>query len=150
MQQIIDELNARLIEEQTAIQQYSIHKAFFTLWGYVKLTEYIQERIDDETSHYNRLLERIRFLGGIPAAGLNNVDVGNDVRQMHGFDLTSEQDAIQKYNATAALCVQLGDWGTHELIQDILEDEEDHSRGLQAQLTQISQMSIENYLGSKI
>ena len=45
-----------------------------------------------------------------------------------------------------SLCLEAGDNGSRELIEDNLEDEEEHLDWLEAQLDQIEQMGLQNYL----
>lgn len=150
-QQIIDQLNLRLVEELTAINQYKNNLSLFVLWGYEKLAEYIKERIEDEQKHYNKLLDRIRFLGGMPIVGkLNEVKTGQDISKIHENDLVSEIDAVQKYNETIHLCVALGDNGTRLIIEEILKDEEEHINDLEKQLIEIKQIGTQNFLSTKI
>lgn len=151
-QQIIDQLNLRLVEELTTGNvQYKNNRSVFAIWEYNKLVEYIDERISDEARHYEMILNRIRFLGGIPVVGkLNEVLTGGDVVQIHENDHVAELDAIKKYNETIKLCSALGDNGTRVMLESILADEEDHARDLEAQLIQLKQMGIQNYLSAKI
>ena len=148
---IITALNARLAEELTAVAQYEAHRAALAVQKYPKLVAYLQERIDDERKHYDALAERIRFLGGSIEAGvLNPVFVGSDIRAMHFNDLSSETDAVAKYRDTIRLAFDLGDHGTRTILEGILTDEEDHLRDLEAHITQIEQMTVQNYLSAKI
>ena len=43
----------------------------------------------------------------------------------------------------------MGDGGSRELIEDNLEDEEEHLDWLEAQVDQIAQMGLQNYLLSQ-
>ena len=51
---------------------------------------------------------------------------------------------------TKRVCVDLKDNGTKELLESILADEEDHVDWLEAQLAQIEQVGLENYLSEQI
>ena len=150
-QTIIGQLNLRLIEELTGIVQYKNNRSLFLIWGYDRLVSYIDERIADETVHYEKLLSRIRFLDGIPVVGMiNEVMAGQDVKQIHTFDRVSEYNAITRYNQTIKLCETLGDAGTRDVLASILSDEEDHIKDLDSQLIQISQITLQNYLSANL
>ncbi len=58
----------------------------------------------------------------------------------------AEDGAVKMYNDSIALCVSLGDNGTRDLLDEILEDEEAHIDWLETQLDQIGQMGIGSYL----
>jgi len=46
--------------------------------------------------------------------------------------------------------MELGDNGSRELIEDNLEDEDTHLNWLEAQLDQVNQMSLQNYLLAQV
>lgn len=50
------------------------------------------------------------------------------------------------YNGVIRQASEVSDNGTRELLDSILRDEEDHADWLEAQLDQIQQMGIQNYL----
>ena len=143
---IIADMNERIKEELGAINQYSIHRAIMGNWNYSGFVAYIQERISDEVNHYNLLLDRICLLGGFPDVGVVNVNPADMVDGMLLNDGAAELDAIAKYNQTIRLCVEVGDDDTRRLIETILADETDHAKDISAQLTQIAQMGLQNYL----
>lgn len=145
--QIIDSLNARLAEELTAINQYMVHSEMCDNWGYERLHKIIEKRAIDEMKHAEKLIARILFLDGRPiVSNLNKITIGSEVEKMHLNDHAAEADAIKNYNESIKLAVEVGDNGTRELLEKILHDEEDHIDLLEAQLDQIKQMGIQNYL----
>ena len=144
---VIERLNARLADELTAINQYMVHAEMCDNWGYEHLHEAIQKRAIDEMKHAEKLIGRILFLEGRPTVSkLNKISIGPDVEKMHKNDHEAEETAIKDYNADIELCVELHDNGTRELFESILKDEEAHIDWLEAQLDQIDQMGIQNYL----
>ena len=62
----------------------------------------------------------------------------------------SEATAVKAYNKAIAQTVQLGDNGSRELLESILKDEEDHIDWLEAQLDQVKQMGVQNYLAQQM
>ena len=145
--QIIDSLNARLAEELTAINQYMVHSEMCDNWGYERLHKIIEKRAIDEMKHAEKLIARILFLDGRPiVSNLNKIHIGAEVEKMHLNDHEAEADAIKNYNESIKLAVKVGDNGTRELLEKILHDEEEHIDLLEAQIDQIKQMGIQNYL----
>jgi bacterioferritin len=74
------------------------------------------------------------------------MNIGATVEAQLKHDLEAEAGAIKDYNEGVRLCLELGDNGSRELIDANLKDEEDHLDWLEAQLEQISQMGLQNYL----
>jgi len=148
---LIEQLNARLSEELTAINQYMVHAEMCENWNYKKLDEAIEKRAIAEMKHAEKLIARILFLEGIPVvSNLNKVYIGADVPKMHASDRTAEETAIKNYNDTIKLAVEVGDNGTRDFLQSILNDEEEHLDWIEAQQDQIQQIGIQNYLVEQI
>jgi bacterioferritin len=144
---IIKQLNARLADELTAINQYMVHAEMNDNWGYERLHNAVQKRAIDEMKHAEKLISRILFLEGQPiVSDLNKVTIGQDVTGQHKNDWKAEDTAIRDYNADIRLAAELGDNGTREMLESILKDEESHIDWIEAQLDQIKQMGIQNYL----
>jgi bacterioferritin len=148
---IIAQLNDLLADELTAISQYMVQSEMCSNWGYDKLHKAIEKRAIDEMKHAEKLIGRIIFLEGTPVVSkLNKVDVGADVEAQHKNDLKAEQGAIQAYNESIRLAVELADNGTRELLESVLKDEEDHIDWIEAQLDQIKQMGTQVYLSEQL
>lgn len=148
---VIEHLNMRLAEELTAINQYMVHSEMCDNWGYERLHQAIEKRAIDEMKHAEKLIARILFLDGRPiVSDLNKMHIGAEVPKMHESDRSAEEGAIKGYNESIRLAVEVGDNGTRELLEDILEEEEMHIDWLEAQLDQIKQMGSQNYLVEQI
>jgi bacterioferritin len=148
---IIEKLNALLADELTAISQYMVHSAMCENWGYARLHGLIEKRAIDEMKHADTLISRILFLEGIPVVSrLNKMSIGAEVPAQHENDRQAEDAAIRSYNEGIKLAAELGDNGTRELLGKILMDEERHIDLLEAQLDQIRQMGLPDYLGEQL
>lgn len=146
-EKVIALMNDLLSDELTAINQYIVHSEMCADWGYDKLHEAAEKRAIQEMKHAETLIGRILFLEGTPVvSNLKRIHIGADVAAQHHNDLESEYEAVKAYNDGIGLTTQVGDNGTREMLEDILEDEEAHVDWLEAQLAQIEQMSIQNYL----
>jgi bacterioferritin len=144
---VIESLNVLLADELTAINQYMVQSEMCANWGYEKLHKAIEKRAIQEMKHAEKLIGRILFLEGTPTVSkLNKIEIGADVEAQHKLGLAAEGGAVKAYNDGIKLAVEVGDNGTRDLLESILKDEEDHIDWLEAQLDQIKQMGIQNYL----
>lgn len=144
---IIKALNDNLRDELTAINQYIIHAEMCENWGYGKLHKHIRGRSIAEMKHAEAIIARILFLEGLPIVSqLNPMKIGKDVKAMMENDWQAEKDAIASYNEAVKLASDLKDHGSKQLFESNLRDEEAHIDWLEAQLDQIGQMGIQNYL----
>jgi bacterioferritin len=146
-EKIIEKLNALLADELTAVNQYIVQSEMCANWGYQRLHAAIEKRAIEEMKHAEKLIARILFLEGRPiVSSLNKINIGAQVEEHHANDWAAEEGAIKAYNEGILLAVEVGDNGTRELFESILTDEEDHIDWIEAQLDQIKQMGIQNYL----
>ena len=146
-EKVIALLNDLLADELTAINQYIVHSEMCADWGYDKLHEAAEKRAIQEMKHAEMLIGRVLFLEGTPiVSDLKKIHIGPDVAAQHRNDLNAETEAVKAYNDGIRLTAELGDNGSRELLEGILKDEEIHLDWLEAQLEQIEQMGIQNYL----
>ena len=149
-EKVIATLNELLADELTAISQYMVHSEMCADWGYGRLHEAVEKRAIGEMKHAEELIGRILFLEGQPIVSkLNKMDIGADVEAQLKNDLAAEVGAIKGYNEAIRLFQEVGDNGSRELISGNLVDEEGHLDWLEAQLDQIKQMGLQNYLLSQ-
>src|SRR5688572_31862443 len=132
---VVDALNDILTAELTGINQYFVHARMCENWGYKRLWEKLREESIEEMKHADELIERILYLEGIPnLQRLYKVNVGETVPEQLKLDRQLEVDAVAKLNKGIALCTEVGDNGSRELIEDILVSEEEHLDWLETQI----------------
>jgi bacterioferritin len=148
---VIQILNDVLCAELTAINQYFIHARMLENQRYTKLAKHAQEESIGEMKHAQSVIDRILYLDGVPnMQKYMKINVGQTVPEQHQFDLLVEHDAVERLNKGIELCRTLGDNGTRVLLEAILTDEEGHIDWLEAQLLQIQQVGLANYLAQQI
>jgi len=148
---LIDALNEILTGELTGINQYFIHYKMCANWGYKRLAKKNYEESIGEMKHADDLIERILFLEGVPnMQRLFKVAVGETPAEQLRLDLALEFEAQKRFNNAIALAVEVGDNGTRELLDEMLESEEEHIDWLEAQLTLIEQVGEKMYLAQQI
>ncbi len=150
-EKIIEQLNAALSSELTAIVQYMTQSEMCANWGYKELAARTKARAIEEMKHAEAFIERIIFLDAIPTVNVGlKPRLGSKVQQQMEINLEDEHDAVRQYNAAMKLCVDLNDDGSRVLFESALKDEERHVDYLEAQIHSISEMGIANYLAQQL
>lgn len=150
--EIIEKLNELLAGELSAMDQYFVHSRMYDDWGLSKLYERIDHEFDDEKQHAAKLIERILFLEGTPDLVTRvPINVGNDVPSMLQSDLNLEYKVVEDLRNVMALCEELKDYQTRDMLQGLLDDtENDHTYWLEKQLGLIEKIGLPNYLQSQM
>ena len=148
---IIEILNEVLTAELTAVNQYWVHYRMLDNWGLKRLAHHAREESIDEMKDADELIGRILFLEGVPnLQRLGTVRVGETVPEKLQLALDLEYESIERLNIGIAKCLELGDNGTRELLEQILEGEEEHADWLETQLGLIGQLGETNYLAQQL
>jgi len=101
--------------------------------------------------HADKLTQRILFLEGLPnLQDLGKLQIGENPREMLESDLRLEHAGLIDLRAAIAYCESVGDYGSRDLLEDILESEEEHVDWLETQLSLIGSVGLENYLQSQM
>jgi len=149
--EILKLLNEVLSAELTGINQYFIHAMMCKNWRYMKLAEVDRKESIEEMKHAQEIMERILYLDGVPnMQKYMKISVGKTIKAQHEHDLALEKSAVARLNAGIEKCRAKGDNGTRQLLEKILVEEEDHIDFLEAQLQQIEEMGLQNYLAQQL
>lgn len=146
---VIQHLNRVLGNELIAINQYFLHARMYEDWGLNKLGKHEYDESIDEMKHADKLIKRILFLEGIPnVQELGKLLIGEHTQEMLECDLRLEKKGVNDLRAAIAHCESVGDYGSRDMLEGILESEEEHIDWLETQLGLIEKIGIENYLQS--
>ena len=147
---VIEVLNELLTAELTVINQYFIHAKMCENWGLERLAEKIRDESIDEMKDADKVIERILYLEGVPnLQRLNSVRVGETVPEQLAAELQTEQEAVARLTTGIQTCRTI-DEGTRLLLEEILEDEEDHIDWLETQLGLIEKLGEALYLSTQV
>lgn len=148
---VIEQLNAALSSEMSAVVQYMVQAETCESWGYSRLAGLTKARAIEEMHHAEHLIERIIFLDGTPEVAVPlTPKIGKNVQEHLQLDYDDEADAVKQYNAAAQICREIGDAGTKDLFERMISDEERHADFLEAQLHSITEMGVAGYLAQQL
>jgi len=148
---VVDFLNQILKAELTAVHQYLLHAALCKNWGYERLHEHFSHLAQDEVRHSSGLIDHILYLEDGPQVGtLDDVAHGNDVAALFAKDRDFEIEDVELLRKAIAHCAKVGDFTTRHMLEDMIEDSEEHVDWFETQLRAIKQTGLENYLAEQI
>ena len=151
-QEIIEILNTFLEKEILATNYYLINSCLFKSQGLNKLASLMHEESLEERKHAAKLLERIFYLGGEPnIQGVKELRSFNtDVEKILEYDLKMEQNIAQAMQKAIVKAESLNDFGTADLLRELLHSEEKHCDWLETQLSLIETIGLARYLQSNL
>lgn len=147
----IEFLQAQLKNELTAINQYFVHYRMLKHWGLDKLAKKEYEESIGEMKHADRLMDRIFMLDGLPnLQDLGKLMIGENVPEILRCDLKLETAAQATVKDGIEHCEKVRDYVSRDLLQDILNDTEEHIDFLETQIELIEKVGVQNYLQSQM
>ena len=148
---IIQVLNAQLTRELTAVNQYFLHARMYRQFGFKRLGEKEYQESIEEMKHADRLVERILVLEGLPnLQDLGKLAIGETVPEMLSADLGVERGSQASLKEGIAALEAAQDYVSREILEDILEDTEEHIDWIETQLELVEKLGLQNYLQSQV
>src|ERR1700733_5971381 len=149
--QIIQLLNRQLTRELTAVNQYFLHARMQQHWGFTKLGNHEYHESIEEMKHADALVKRILMLDGLPnLQDLGKLSIGENVPEMFAADLGVEKGSREALREAIAQCETSRDYVSREILEEILEDTEEHIDWIETQQELIGKVGVENYLQSQM
>lgn len=150
-EQVIEALNAGLTIELTAVNQYFIQAKMCEDWGLKKLGKHYYDESIEEMKHAEEVIDRILYLDGVPEiARYDVIKVGKNAQEQIENSLALETKGVATYNQAIALCNELKDAGSRDLMERMVVESEESIDWAETQLELIGLVGMEKYLAQQM
>ena len=148
---VLDFLNRQLKNELTAINQYFLHYRMLEHWGFEAMAKHERNESIEEMKHADKLVERILMLDGLPnLQDLGKLLIGENAVEILHCDLKAEVGAQATLKDAIAHCESVRDYVSRGILQEILDDTEEHIDHLETQIELVAKVGEANWLQSQM
>lgn len=149
--QINQALNRILGHYLISINQYFLHARMLNNWGIKALGQALYHYSIEDMKEADELIKRLFLLEGLPnLQALGKLLVGENTGEIIHCDLQGEISKRESLTKGIAICNDLSDFVSRDLLETLLEKTEDKIDWLEAQEDLIEQLGIENYIQTNI
>lgn len=130
---VVGFLGRALSYELSAVQQYMSHAALCETWNLTDASRHWREEAAGEMKHAERIVQRMLTLGVAPnASQLRPAKVGGGLSELIAHNVRMENDIVSLYRDATITCLRSGDADNAGFFQQLLDEELEHARELQA------------------
>jgi bacterioferritin len=148
---VIEYFNRQLKNELTAINQYFVHYRMLKNWGFERLAKHEYDESIGEMKHADKLMDRILVLEGLPnLQDLGKLMIGENAVEILHCDLKVEVGAQLVLKEGIAHCESVRDYVSREVLEEILDDTEEHIDWLETQIELVGKVGEPNWLQSQM
>jgi len=146
---VIQQLNATLKDQLTAISQFFLHARMLGNWGLSELNEREYKQSITAMKLADRLIARVLILEGLPnLQDLGKLLIGENAAEILANDLALQTECRVHMQGSVAYCESIQDYISRQLLESLLEETEEHIDWIETQLSLIESVGLENYLQS--